>query len=252
MLKPAITAPLTKKEVQGYVQFLSHHLGYAPYKMPKVIFAKTAKEYATLFEGYRVKGLGEQLVHEINAETPAFFDHITDTVVFQGFSYREGVEIDSFVIPVGMIVHELIHFFQFATGTYGSYRVIYEGTNEILSCLLTDDPTIDYTYETVFAMGLAMEINDHDFARAIQWMKTLTTHSNKNRYLHRSIKRCPAFVKYNPTKLLRMLDSIADEESADTLDKIENPETRAILTRYSLKQVVKLCRQGHKLISGVI
>lgn len=248
MLKPAITAPLRKDEVRDLVNFIAHHLGYVPLKIPRVIFAKSAKYYANLYKGYvtRSKELSQEQIVEINSETPAFFDHLNDTVVFQGFSYVEGAEIDTFVIPMSTVVHEIIHFFQYATGTFSSYRVLYEGTNDILSCLLTDDPEhIDYPEEAVFAMSLAMEINQHNFFQAVQWMKTFTTHSDKNGFVHRSIRQCPSLAKYNPSKLMKMLD-------ASNLDKIDNEETRAILSRYSLGKIKKLLRDGHKIISGVI
>lgn len=248
MLKPAITAPLRKNEVRDLVHYVSHHLGYAPLKMPRVVFATSAKSYANLYKGYvtRSKEISQEQVVEINNSTPAFFDHITDTIVFQGFSYVDGAEIDTFLVPMPTVIHEIIHFFQYATGTFGSYRVLYEGTNDIISCLLTDNPEhIDYPEEAVFAMSLAMEINQHDFFRALQWMKTFTTHSDKNGFVYRSIRQCATLSKYNPSKLLKMLDE-------SKLDKIDNEETRELLTRYSLGRLKKLLRDGHKIISGVI
>ena len=247
MLKPAITSPLTKQEIKGIIQYVSHHIGYVPIKVPTVIFASSAKKYANLFENYetRSKELNQEKIAEINSKTAAFFDHLKDNVVFQGFSYRDGTEIDTFVIPMSTIVHEFIHFFQYATGTFGSYKIMYEGTNDILSCMLADDPSIDYKEEAVYAMGLAMEINEHDFFRAIQWMKTFTTHSDKNSFVHRSIKQCAAFSKYDPRRLMRLLEN-------NRLDKIENEETRLILKRYNIQRIVKLIRAGHKIIHGTI
>lgn len=247
MLKPAITTPLSKQEVKGLMQFLSHHLGYVPVKTPTVIFAKNAEEYAKLYENYQLKSkeLSEELINEINSDTPAFFDHLTDSAVFQAFSYKEGVEIDTFIIPMGTILHELIHFFQYATGTFGTYRVMYEGTNDILSCLLADDTTIDYKQEAVYAMSLAMEISGHDFFQAIQWMKTFTTHSDKNSFVHRSIKQCASFSKYNPRRIMRLLEE-------DKIEKIENEETRLALKRYTIARMTKLIRAGSKIIHGTI
>jgi hypothetical protein len=247
MLKAAVTAPLTKAEVKGIMKFLSHHLGYVPVKTPTVIFAKTAKQYADLYENWKIrtKDLTDQQIEEINTETPAYFDHLTDTAVFQGFSYVEGNEIGAFVTPMSTILHELIHFFQYATGTFGSYRTIYEGTNDILSCMLVDDPSIDYKHEASYAMSLAMEINGHDLISAVQWMKTCTTHSDKNDFVYRSIKQCPAFSRYDPRKLMSILDE-------NRVDKIKNEKIRTILTRYGNARVVKLCRQGFKIINGVI
>ena len=143
------------------------------------------------------------------------------------------------------ILHELIHFFQCATGTYGSYRVLYEGANDILSCLLTDDPEIDYKEEVVHAMNLAMALNEQNLSAAIQWMKTLTVHSDKNTFVHRSIRQCPALLKYNPQKLMKLLDE-------DRIDKIENEETRTLLTRHSLSKIIKMLRKQYKVINGII
>ena len=95
-LKPAVQQPLTKQEVKDIVDFLSYHLGYVPVKMPKAHFCKTAKEFAELYENYKVRELGR--IDEINKECHAFFDTGTDTVVFQGFSYHDGIEIPTFII----------------------------------------------------------------------------------------------------------------------------------------------------------
>jgi len=211
--------------------------------MPNMVFAKTAKQYAELYGGYKIKA--EEKIDEINRDTPAFFDHLTDTVVFQGFSYVDGVEVPQFFIPMGTVIHELIHFFQYATGTFGTYRIFYEGTNELLSCFLIDDFSIDYRYETQYAFNIIMEINGHNFWDAIQWMRTFTLHSAKNRFVHRSLKQCPAFSKYSPKKLLTILD---DEDDLLRLQRIENEETRNIITRYSLRHIINTSKKHRNII----
>ena len=253
MLKAAITAPLTKAEVKGLMQFLSHHLGYVPVKTPTVVFAKSAKEYANLYENWntRTKDLTKEQIEETNNDAVAYFAHETDTVVFQAFSYVDGKEIETFVMPISLVLHELIHFFQYATGSFGSYRTFYEGTNDILSCMLADDPVIDYKDEARYAMSLAMEINNHDLMAAIQWMKTWTTHSTKNDFVHRSVKQCPTFSHYDPRKLLTLLDEAVGKDRWK-INRIKNEEVRAILTRYGNARVVKLVRQGFKIINGII
>ena len=253
MLKAAITAPLTKTEIKGLMQYLSHHLGYVPRKNTTVIFAKTAQQYADLYENWktRTKDLTDEQIEEINSDTPAYFDHLTDTAVFQGFSYVEGTEIGTFVITMSTILHELIHFFQYSTGSYGSYRTMYEGTNDILSCMLTDDVIIDYKDEASHAMSLAMEINGHDLISAVQWMKTYTVHSDKNDFVHRSIKQCRTFSRYNPRNLMLSLDAATGKDRWK-IEKIENDEIRSVLTRYGNAHVVKLCRQGFKIINGIL
>jgi hypothetical protein len=239
MLKPAIQQPLTKQEVKELFNFLSYHLGYVPLKMPKAHFCRTAKEFATLYQNYQVHN--KELIDEINKECSAFFDPATDTLVFKGFSYHEGIELPQFIFPMSTVIHELLHFFQIATGTYGSYRILYEGTNDIISCFLMNDYSIDYKVEAVFAFNLVMELVGHDFWKALDWMKRFTVHSNKNRFVHREIKQCSTFAKYNPRKLLTALD-------ANKLESIANAETQAVLTRYSLKRIVSMCQQNRAVI----
>ena len=241
MLKPAIQQPLTKQELKDLVKFLSYHLGYVPRIQPKAIFCKTAKEFAQLYESFRVKD--PEHIEAINNECSAFFDHSGDanTIVFQGFSYYEGVEMPRFIIPTSYVLHELIHFFQVATGTFGSYRTLYEGISELLCCFLSNDFIISYKKEVMYVFNLAMEINGHDFLKTLQWMKAHTTQSDKNRFAHRSIKQCPTFSKYNPKKLLKALDE-------DRLDRIANIETQAVLTRYSLPQIIRMCEKNRLLV----
>ena len=241
MLRPAIQQPLTKQELKDLVKFLSYHLGYVPLKQPKAIFCKTAKEFADLHESFRVRD--PEHIAKINSGCRAFFDHTgdADTLVFQGFSYYEGTEIPQFIFPIGTVLHELMHFFQYATGTYGSYKILYEGINDLLAGFFTNEYDIFYPKEVTYAFNLIMEINEHDFYKAIQWMKTFTVHSNKNRFVHRALKQCATFAKYNPRKLLTDLDR-------DRLDLIENTDTKAVLTRYSLAQIIKLCQKNRPLI----
>jgi hypothetical protein len=241
MLKPAIQQPLTKQELKDLVKFLSYHLGYVPIKQPKAIFCKSARAFAQLYESFRVRDPDH--IDEINRECNAFFDHTgdADTLVFQGFSYHEGTEIPQFMFPMATVVHELIHFFQYATGTYGSYRILYEGINDLLAGFFTGEYIIDYREEAAFAFNLIMELNGHDFSKTLQWMKTFTVHSNKNRFVHRALKQCIAFSKYNPKKLLTALDS-------NRFDKIVNTETQAIFTRYSLPQIIRLFQKHRSLI----
>ena len=221
------------------MHFLSYHLGYVPLKKPKAHFCRTAKEFATLYQSYKVNQT--DLIDEINKECSAFFDPTTDTIVFKGFSYHEGIELPQFIFPMSTVVHELIHFFQIATGTYGSYKTLYEGTNEILSCFLMNDFSFDYKIEAIYAFGLIMELVGHDFLTALDWMKRFTVHSNKNRFVHREIKQCPTFSKYNPRKLLTALDE-------NKLDRIENAETQAVFTKYSLKRIVNMCQRNRAVI----
>lgn len=239
MLRPLIQEPLARKELQELVYFLSHHLGYVPSKIPKLIFVKSAKKFAEIYEGYKVKNTDR--VDEINRECNVFFDHPTDTIVFAAYSYHEGKEIPVFVLPMVTMIHELIHFFQYSTGTFGTYRILYEGTNDLLAGFLVNDFKIDYKQEATYAFNLIMEMNDHDFWRSLQWMRTWTLHSDKNRFVHRSMKQCPMFQKYNPKKLLTALDNNA-------LSTIENPDTQAVFRRYSLKRIIDICQKNRNII----
>jgi hypothetical protein len=207
--------------------------------MPKACFCSTAKQFANLYESYHVNNVDR--IDEINNEVDAFYDPASTTVVFKGFSYHEGIEIPKFIFPMSTVIHELLHFFQIATGTYGSYRILYEGTNDILSCFLMNDFSIDYELEATYAFNLIMELVGHDFWKALDWMKRFTVHSNKNRFVHREIKQCPTFAKYNPRKLLTALD-------ANKLDSIENAETQAVFTKYSLRRIVNMCQRNRAVI----
>lgn len=242
MLKPAIQHPLTKKEVRELVQFLSYHLGYVPLKMPNAHFCRTAKEFATMYQDYQVNAT--DLIDKINKECSAFFDPRTDTVVFKGFSYHDGIEIRQFIFPMSTVIHELIHFFQIATGTYGSYRVLYEGINEFLSCFLTNDFGLDnhdYKQELVYAFNLVMELMHHDFLSAVDWMKRFTVSSNKNRLVYHEIKQCTSLAKYNPRRLLTALDE-------NRLDSIANADTQRIFTHYSFARMVSICQHNRAII----
>lgn len=241
--KPAIQEPLTKKEIIALVDFLAYHLGYVPKKYPTAIFCKTAKEYAQRYETYKVKE--PEVIDEINNEVSAFFDHWTDTIVFQGFSYHESAEIPRFIIPMGTVIHELIHFFQYATGSFGTYSILYEGTNEILAALFVDDFRFDYDREVGFAFNLIMELNGHNIWAAIQWMRVYTLHSHKNRFIHRQMKQSASFSRYQPKKLMSILEGAC--ENGD-LSKIDNEETRKILTRYSLTKIKQLLKTNREVI----
>lgn len=240
--QPSIIQKLTRQEVKNIVRFLSYHLGYVPSTVPQVVFAKTASQYAKLLGEYvRTKGDYEDYIDESNKGARAFYAHHSNTIVFQGFSYVEGEEIPQFIIPLSTIIHEFIHFFQYATGPYGSYSILYEGTNEILSCFLGNEYKVDYEKEAVIAFNLVMELSGHDFWEAINWMRKYTLHSDKNGFTHRSIKTHPTFSKYKPAKLMKLL------EKGD-LDQIENEEVRSVFTKYSLTKIKQICAANRQIV----
>lgn len=239
MLRSLIREPLVKQEIRDIIRFLSYHIGYVPVTEPKVIFAKTAKQFAQLFEGYKVQ---PDSIDEINKETSAFYDHLTNTIVFKGFTYVDGVEIKKFIIPFSTAVHEFIHFFQYSTGTFGSYRTLYEGTNDILSFfLIADDYVLDYKAESVYAFNMVNEFTEGNFWETINWMKKFTTHSDKNDFVHRAIKNCTTFSKYNPPNLLKILDD-------GDLMKIENEDVRKVFTKYPLYRVKQLLTRNRQIV----
>lgn len=239
MLTPLIQNPLTKTEVRELVRFLSYHLGYVPATVPRVKFVKSKDKFASIFQGYKVKT--PDLVDEINRECGVFYDHPTNTIVIAAYTYTDGKELPVFILTIGTMLHELIHFFQYSTGTFGTYRILYEGTNDFISSFLANDFNIDYKKEVVYSFNLIMELTGHDFWEAFQWMRVWTLHSDKNKFVHRSIKQCPSFSKYNPRKLLKLLDD-------DHLDKIENEDTKKIFTRYSLRSIIEMCKKNRLTI----
>lgn len=245
MLQQALQKSLTKKEVRDLISFLSYHLGYIPNRIPAVHFCATAKEFAELYENYKVKE--PELIEEINTECGAFYDHLRETVIFQGFSYHEGIEIPRFIIPMSTVIHEFIHFFQCVTGTFGSYRLFYEGTNDILSVFLSNNFDIYYKEEVVLVFGIIMELVGHNFLSAIQWIRTYTVHSNKNDFVHRQLRHSHVFAKYKIRKLLTMLDR-EDLSITEKMQRIENPEIRDLLTKYPLHKIRTLCKKNYNLI----
>lgn len=235
-----IQRPLTRKQINEILQFLSYHLNYVPPNKLNMVFAKTPEQFAKLHGKEPLAGLNTS--DEINRVVPAFFAHEINTAVFQGFSYVAGIAVPNFLIPMSTIIHECIHFYQYSSGTYGTWRTMYEGTNELLSCFFTDDYQFDYKLEAVYAFNLAMAINYENFWEAINWIKHYTTHSDKNTFVTRSILQTPIFTKFRPTNLMRWLD-------ANTLHKIKNEEVRALLTKRGEAQIKNLLHKNRQLIA---
>jgi len=240
MHKSVFKDRITHTEIKNLVTFLSYHLNYIPYEIPKVKIAKTAKHFAKLW--YQYETVTDEWINEINTNIDAFYDHINKVIVFQGFAYVDRIEIpDVYIIPMATVIHELIHFFQVESGGYGSYQFLYEGTNEFLSAFLTGDFTIDYPKEMVHAFNLIMECNYHDFYSAVHWIKKFTVHSNKNMFTHRMLKNSPLYSKYRPSNLLRKIDD-------GNLNKIDNPEVVQSLKKYGLAKIRNLINKNRQLI----
>jgi hypothetical protein len=238
-MEKVIQRPLKRVEINKILQFLSYHLNYKPPHKLNMIFAKTPAAFARIHDDG--KAADPDAMDEINRTCPAFFDHSTMTAVFQGFSYVNGITVPYFILPMATVIHECIHFYQYSTGPYGSWKTMYEGTNELLSCFLTDDYSFDYHEDAKYAFNLAMAINGDEVSEAINWMKRYTTHSDKNKFVSRSILTCATFSKFRPSNLMRWLD-------ADQLHKIKNDEVRAILTKYSEGQLINLLRNYRSLV----
>jgi hypothetical protein len=235
-----IQRPLTRAQINEVLEFLSYHLNYYPPNKLNMIFAKTPKQFARLHGKDKQAGLITS--DEINTEVPAFFDHITNTIVFQAFSFIEGVTVPTFIMPMTTVIHECIHFYQYSSGTYGSWKTMYEGTNEILSCFFSDDYEFDYNEEAIYAFNLIMALNNGNFWEAINWMKHYTTHSDKNTFVTRSILQSTVFAKFRPSNLMRWLD-------ANTLHKIKNEDVRILFTKYGRSQIKKQLHKNRQLIS---
>ena len=100
-----------------------------------------------------------------------------------------------------------------------------------------------------YAFNLIMELNKHNIWAAIQWMRIYTLHSHKNRYAFREIKQSASFSRYTPRKLLRMLDEDSDPANGKgDLSKIDNEDTRKLLTRYSLKKLKHILKTNREII----
>jgi hypothetical protein len=236
-----IQRALTRSQINEILQFLSYHLGYTPPQKFTIIFAKTPEQFAKL-HGTEP---GQTTVEEINSAVPtlpAIFDHGTNTAVFQGFSYVQGLAVPHFIIPMATILHECIHFYQYSAGNFGSWQTMYEGTSEILACFFADDYQFDYKNEVIYSFNLAMIINDNNFWEAMNWIKRYTVHSDKNGFVARSILQTPTFAKFRPTNLMRWLD-------ANTLHKIKNEEIRNLFTKYNLSYIKKQLHKNRQLIS---
>ena len=234
-----IQRPLTRTEINAITQYLSYHLSYTPPKRIKVVFAKTPEQFAKLH------GIEPEFetIDAINQGRPAgFFDHLNDSAVFQGFSYVDGITVDQFIIPMTDVIHEFIHFYQYSAGPFGKWGVLYEGTNELLSCFFVDDYAFDYKEEAIYAFNLIMLINSNNFWDSINWMKRYTTHSSKDDFATRSMLQCEALSKYRPSNLLRWLDN-------KELHKIKNEEVRNLFTKFSEAQIKRLLHKHRQLIS---
>lgn len=230
-LPGAIQKKLTKKEIQQIVSFLSYHLNYSPAYLPTVIFAKTAKEFTKYYR--QCKSTDDDFIEELNESTYAFYAHTNNIIVFQGFSYVEGNEDSRFIISLNTVIHEFLHYFQYATGTFGKYRIFFEGIPELLSCFFTNDYQIDYQIESIIIFNLIMHLVNNDEIACINWMKKYLCYSNKDVFIRSELKTCPELRKIN----LKLLDEI---NSISTI-----PE---ILSRYSINDIQKKLQNVQQIV----
>lgn len=230
-LPGAIQKPLTTAEIRQIIIFLSYHLNYTPAYLPKVIFAKTAKEFTKYYK--QCKEHDEEFVEELNKSTYAFYDHINNVIVFQGFSYVEGNEDSRFIVSLNAVLHEFIHYYQYAAGTYGKYQLFYEGTAELLSCFFTKDYQIDYQIESIIVFNLVMHAVNDNVVDCINWMKKYTVYSNKDVFINGELKTCK--------KLKRIqLDQLNQIELFEDIPKL--------LSRYSMSDIKKSLSYVQQLI----
>jgi len=230
-----IRRKLTAYEVNTILDFLTYHFSYDGLQgyRPEIVYAKTAKEFATYYQQY--KTMTPEIIHDVNKSTTAFFDHTADPmrIVFAAFSYIKDkrIEVPQFVIPMATVIHEFIHFIQYYSGGWGSWKLFYEGVPEVLSMFFTNDyENNDYKNETVLLFNLLMAASDDDVMQVINWMRRYITHSNKNIFVYNVLQYSNAFYRRDAYRLLNTVNSFVQKPGK--FDKIKNKKLKELLTQY--------------------
>ena len=234
-MKSFIQHRLTKRELNELVQYVSYHLNWVPKNPVYAIFTKTADEFATW---YQTCYMEPEEVADLSKNTTAFYDQSNYTIVFRGFSYVKGVEIDQFIFTMATVIHEIMHHFQYTSGGgYGSYNTLIEGTADLLTMFLLGESTemIDYKIEALLTYNMAMEICGHNFWETIRWIKRYMVHSSKNRFVHKELKNCAAFAKYKPQKLMKLVED-------------NSPELPEQFRKYKFSDMTRLLEKYRSLI----
>ncbi|MEN3038646.1 MAG: hypothetical protein ABDI07_05760 [Candidatus Kryptonium sp.] len=212
--------PYPQKTLRNLINLLKYHLNVNfEVPIPKIILAKSALEYASLYQfGHPDKKhwlKTASSVKEINSEASSFYNNADKSIVIRDYILVDGEEhlIPEYIpIPMDLILHELIHHIQYLTGGTGSWALFYEGWTEIMINLITGD-YLDKTYrkETAISFSLAVAFSGSEI-NAINTIRRYHTHTKKNFYILSLLRKSKllAGTGLKPKKFLDMLDESLD------------------------------------------
>ncbi len=219
--------PYSQKTLKNLVNLLKYHLNVNfEVPIPKIILAKSALEYASLYQfGHPDKKHWLKTatdIKEINSEASSFYNNADKSIVIRDYVLIDGEEhlIPEYIpIPIDIILHELIHHIQYLTGGTGSWALFYEGWTEIMINLLTGD-YLDKTYrrETTLSFSLAVALSGSEI-NAINTIRRFHTHTKKNSYILGLIRKSKLLsgTGLKPKKFLDMLDESLEPLELDFL-----------------------------------
>ncbi|CUS97693.1 hypothetical protein JGI24_00317 [Candidatus Kryptobacter tengchongensis] len=214
--------PYPQKVLKNLINLLKYHLNISfEVPIPKIILAKSALEYASLYQfghpdkKHWLKTASD--VKEINSEASSFYNNADKSIVIRDYTLVDGEEhlIPEYIpIPMDLILHELIHHIQYLTGGTGSWALFYEGWTEIMINLITGD-YLDKTYrrEVAVSFSLAVALSGSEI-NAINTIRRYHTHTKKNFYIL-SLLRKSKLLAGTGLKPKNFLDAV--DESLDLL-----------------------------------
>jgi hypothetical protein len=219
--------PYPQKTLRNLVNLLKYHLNVNfEVPIPKIILAKSALEYASLYQfghpdkKHWLKSATD--VKEINSEASSFYNNADKSIVIRDYTLIDGEEhlIPEYIpIPIDIILHELIHHIQYLTGGTGSWAIFYEGWTEIMINLLTGD-YLDRSYrkETAISFSLAVAFSGSEI-NAINTIRRYHTHTKKNFYILGLIRKSKILsgTGLKPKKFLDTIDETLDLNQFDFL-----------------------------------
>jgi len=212
--------PYPQKTLKNLVNLLKYHLNVNfEVPIPKIILAKSALEYASLYQfghpdkKHWLKSVTD--VKEINSEASSFYNKADKSIVIRDYVLIDGEEhlIPEYVpIPIDLVLHELVHHIQYLTGGTGSWELFYEGWTEVMINLITGD-YLDKTYrkETALSFSLAVVFSGSE-VNAINTIRRYHTHTKKNLYILSLLRKSKllAGTGLQPKKFLDMLNESLD------------------------------------------
>lgn len=214
--------PYPQRVLKNLINLLKYHLNISfEVPIPKIILAKSALEYASLYQfghpdkKHWLKTASD--VKEINSEASSFYNNADKSIVIRDYTLVDGEEhlIPEYIpIPMDLILHELIHHIQYLTGGTGSWALFYEGWTEIMINLITGD-YLDKTYrrEVAVSFSLAVALSGSEI-NAINTIRRYHTHTKKNFYIL-SLLRKSKLLAGTGLKPKNFLDAV--DESLDLL-----------------------------------